>query len=183
MCRLLSGLLVAGLAFLLAGNLTAEDTKKPEKKPAKANDPYAGIFSFPKQITLDDKQKEKIDALKKEYSPKLAEIDKKRNEVVAPDRYKAANEAKKKATPEATEARKKAADEGKGKKEQAKIASDILNKAYNDALKLTPDEKKQLAAINKERGQLVKEINTKKMAVLTDEQKEALKPKKKKTDK
>ena len=52
-----------------------------------------------------------------------------------------------------------------------------------DALKVTKEEQKQLSEINKSRGALVKEITTKKLAILTDEQKEALKPKKKPTDK
>jgi hypothetical protein len=50
---------------------------------------------------------------------------------------------------------------------------------YNDALKLTADEKKELSAIAKSRGALMKDLNKKKTDLLTDEQKEALKPKKK----
>jgi len=159
MRRILCGLVAAGLLAMLASPVLAEEKEK--KKPAKPKDTYAGTFSFPKAIKLTDKQTEELAALKKEYSPKLEAIDKKRGEVLTADRVK-----------EAVAARKKAADEGKKGKD--------LSKAYNDALKLTKDEQKKLADINKERATLMKEITTKKMALLTDEQKEALKPKPKK---
>src|SRR5439155_26767252 len=94
----------------------------------------------------------------KEYAPRLAELDRRRDAVVTPEREKAARDA-----------RKAAAAEGKKGKE--------LNKAYSDALNLTKEEHKQLGEIQRERGKLVKEINEKKMALLTGEQKEMLKSK------
>jgi len=203
MISVVRGLLATALVALLAVALQAEE-KKPvkadDKKPVKkAKDPNAGQFTFPKQIKLDDKQKEQIEKLQSEYSPKLTELAKKKSEVIPADRYKAANEARKKAydaimTPErlkeAKAARQKALDDGKGKKEaqQAylealKITSEEqktlkgLNKLYEETLKMTDEEKKQLADIQQERSKLIKEITSKKMAILTDEQKEALKTK------
>src|SRR5262249_32676137 len=143
-----------------------------EKKKPKAKEPYAGLFSFGKKITLTDKQKEQLEALKKDYVPKLVEQDKKRDAILTPERVK-----------EAKAARKKVLDEGKGKdldKKEKKEPAAKANKAYNEALKITKEEKKELGETNKARHALVKEINTKKMALLTDEQKAALKPKPKK---
>jgi hypothetical protein len=157
MKRIVEGMLVLGLAALVAVPLLAQEAKKPGKKAA---DPYAGLFTFGKKITADDKQKEKLAALKTEYAPKLAELDKKMAVILPPDRMKAAREAQ-----------KKASETVKDKKE--------LNKVFMDALKLTPEEQKELKPINKARGELLKEINDKKTALLTAEQKEALKPKKK----
>ena len=166
--RLVSGLLVLAVAVLLTASLSAED-KKEKKAKAGAKGPHAGAFSFPKKITLDDKQKEQLEALKKEYGPRLAEVDKKRSALLTPERVKAAKEARNKVT-----------DEAKGKelsKEDKKELGKKANRAYNEALKLTTDEQKQLGAINKERAALMKEINAKKLALLTDDQKAALKPK------
>jgi hypothetical protein len=159
MTYLSRGLLTLCLLALLVGTLLADDAKKPEKKPAKPKDPFASVFSFSKKIKLDDKQQEKLDALKKEYTPQLTELAAKRAKIMTPERVQKANDARKKAQ----------ADGEKDKK--------VLNKIYNDTLALTKDEQKELGALNKEQGNLNKEINTKKMAILTDEQKEAIKPK------
>ena len=153
MKNLLHGLLAVGLSAVLFGAMPAEGAKKA-KKPS---EPYAGVFAF-KKITLSDKQKEQVAALRKDYVPKLTELDKKRNAIRTPDRLKAA-----------LAARKAAASEGKKGKE--------LTKIYNEALKLSPDEAKELAGLDKSYGALMKEINKKKMDLLTDEQKAALKPK------
>ena len=153
MKRIVGGMLTLALAALVAGPLPGEDAKKPEKKA----EAYAGLFSFGKKITLDKKQQDSLAALKAEYAPKLAEVDKKMAPILTPERRKTAEEARKKALGEGT----------KGKE---------LAKVYMDALKLTPEEKKELGPINKVRNALVKEINEKKMALLTAEQKEGCSP-------
>jgi len=193
MTSVVRGLLTLTLVALLAVAVQAQD-KKAEKKPAKPKDPYAGAFAFPKQVKLDDKQKEQIEKLQAEYSPKLAELAKKQTAIVPADRIKAANEARKKAsdailTPDRVKAAKEATKGKKGKEAQQAYQEALkltpeeqkqlkgVNKVYDEALNLSADEKKQLADVNKERGALIKEINTKKQAILTDEQKEAIKPK------
>jgi Spy/CpxP family protein refolding chaperone len=152
------GLLAVGMAALLVASLSAEDTKKAKgKKPAGAKDPFAGIFPF-KQVKLDDKQTEQVETLKKEYGPKLAELTKKYTAVITPQRAKDAHEAS-----------KKALADGKSKGE--------AKKAAQEALKLTTDEQATLKEIGKDRKKLGQEIRQKITALLTDEQKEALKAK------
>jgi hypothetical protein len=191
-------LLTFALMAVVAVSAGAADKKPADKKPpAKKPAPYANLFTFPKVIKLDDKQKDQVEKLRAEYAPKLTDLDKKREAIMTADRVKAAQEARKKAsdailTPERVKAAQEAAKDKKGK-ERTKAYQDALkltadekkalqglNKVYNDTLKLTADEQKQLASINKDRGGLMKEINTKKLAILTDEQKEAIKPKPKK---
>jgi hypothetical protein len=144
------------LAALL-GTVQA-DEKKPDKKPPDKKDPNVAVFAFPKQIKLDEKQQAKVEDLKKEYTPKLNELNDKLAKILTPERVKAASEA-----------RKAAATDGKNKKEQGQ--------AYEDALKLNDDEKAQRKEIEQARKKLQGEIRTKKLDLLTDEQKEAIKPK------
>jgi len=146
--------------FCLAALLgTAQaDEKKPDKKAPDKKDPNAAVFAFPKQIKLDEKQQARVEELKKEYTPKLNELNDKLAKILTPERVKSASEA-----------RKAAAKDGKNKKEQAQ--------AFEDALKLNDDEKAQRKDIEQARKKLQAEIRTKKIALLTDEQKEAIKPK------
>ena len=143
-----------GLLILLPG-LRAADEKKAE---AKASDK---AFTFPKQVVLTDEQKTKLETLKKEYGPKLDEIDARIAPIMTPERQKVADEARKKAQ----------ADGKKGKEVQEAVA---------DALKLPAEDQAKVTEANKERAKLMKEINAKKTDLLTDEQKAQLKPKDKK---
>jgi hypothetical protein len=160
---LVRGLFVFCAAALLAATASAED-KKVEKKPAKPKaEPFAHLFSFPKQIKLDEKQQTQLADLKKEYTPKLVEIHARLDKIMTPERKKTADTARKEA---------KAA--GKKGKE--------IGEAVDAALKLSDSEKAELKASNKEHSKLVKEIREKKTALLTAEQKALLKPKKPKKE-
>jgi hypothetical protein len=158
---LLRRLSVCALALVFAIPASAEDKKKPDevKKPA----PFAGVFAFPKTVTLTEDQQRKLDELRKDYTPKLEELKKKSDSILTADRLTAQKEAL-----------AKAKAEGKKGKE--------LNDAGTAALKLNEDEAKQLAETKAAQGKLMAEINKKKMELLTDEQKKALQPKPK-TDK
>jgi hypothetical protein len=151
-----------GLAAVLAAPLGGADTKKPDKNPPKS--PYAGFFVFPKQVELDKKQKEQLAALQQKYTPRLLALDKKYRAILTPGRVKAAEAA-----------RQKAADAGKTEEE--------LTKVYLDALRLTEAEQKELKGIGEERVKWLAEVKEKKLALLTAEQKELLKPKPKGKDK
>ncbi len=160
MSRLIHTLSVFGLALVLGSVALAEDkkdAKKDTKKPAA--EPYANVFSFPKQITLTAEQKTKLADLKKEYTPKLAEADKKIAGIMTAERKKSAEEASKKAK----------ADGKKGKE---------LQEAVNSALNLSKDEQAQLKECNQSKGKLTAEIKKKMSDLLTAEQKEQAKPKK-----
>jgi hypothetical protein len=115
----------------------------------------------PKSIELTADQKTKLDALNKEFGPKLAECKAKANSIVTKDQKKARVEAVKKAK----------ADGKKGKE---------LRAAADAALAITADQKAQQAEVKKAMGTLQKQIKTQFVALLTDEQKAKLKGGKKK---
>jgi len=155
---LVRGLFVFSLALTLATAVSAEEKKKDEAKKPAVNP----IFTFNKNMkpAATEEQIKKLADLEKEYAPQLADLSKKASAIVTPERVKAS-----------VEARKKAIDDGKKGKE--------VQEAVDAAIKLTDDEKKTMKELNAARGKLNQEINKKKMGLLTDEQKESLKPKKK----
>jgi Spy/CpxP family protein refolding chaperone len=134
-------------AFALEGG-AQEKQKKPGKKGRKGPDPIAKMLEG---IELAPEQQAKVDAIKKEHAPKLAAIQKKRNEIMTPDRRRAEKDAK-----------QTAKDAGKKGKE-AKAAVD-------DALGLSPSERERLTAIQNEQQTLVAQISEQVRAVLTPEQ-------------
>jgi len=115
----------------------------------------------PKSIELTADQKTKVEALNKEFGPKLAECRKKAASIITANQKKARAEAMKKAK----------ADGKKGKE---------LRAAVNAAVSITADQKTQQAECKKAMGALNKEIRTQFAALLTDEQKAKLKGGKKK---
>ena len=132
---------------------TVAADKKKKKVP--------NVVRVPKTIELTADQKTKIEALNKEFGPKLAECKKKANSIITADQKKARAEATKKAK----------ADGKKGKE---------LRAAGNAAFAITADQKAQQAECKKAMGALNKEIRTKFAALLTDEQKAKIKGGKKK---
>jgi hypothetical protein len=149
MRRVLS-LSLLGLLVLLPGVRAAD-----KQAPAKLSDT---AFNFPKQIQPTDEQKTKLEDLKKEYGSKLDEIGTRIDAIMTPERKKVAEEAT-----------KKAKEDGKKGKE--------LQEAVIAALELPAEDAAKLKEARADRSKLMKEINQKKMALLTDEQKAQLKPK------
>jgi hypothetical protein len=127
--------------------------KKEKKAPT--------AVKVPKGIELTADQQTKLDALNKEFGPKLVECRKKAASIITADQKKARTEAMKKAK----------ADGKKGKD---------LREAANAALAITADQKAKQAETKKAMGALNKEIRTQFAALLTDEQKAKLKGGKKK---
>ena len=127
--------------------------KKEKKAPT--------ALKVPKGIELTVDQQTKLDALNKEFGPKLVECRKKAASIITADQKKARTEAIKKAK----------ADGKKGKD---------LREAANAALAITADQKAKQAETKKAMGALNKEIRTQFAALLTDEQKAKLKGGKKK---
>ena len=117
----------------------------------------------PKGIELTADQKTKLDALNKEFGPKLAECRKKAASIITADQKKARAEATKKAK----------ADGKKGKE---------LRAAANTAVAITADQKAQQTECKKAMGALNKEVRTQFAALLTDEQKAKIKGGKKKNN-
>ena len=140
------------LAVAFVAPAVAADKKKKKAPTA---------VKVPKSIELTADQKTKLDALNKEFGPKLAECRKKAASIITADQKKARAEATKKAK----------ADGKKGKE---------LRAAANAAVAITADQKAQQAECKKAMGALNKEIRTQFAALLTDEQKAKIKGGKKK---
>ena len=131
----------------------AQDQKKKNaKKAAKGPDPLAKMLSG---IDLTAEQQAKVGELKKEYGPKLADLQKRRFEVMTPDRRKVEKEAK-----------KLAKDAGKKGKE--------AKAAVEEALGLSPAERDRVASIQKEEQALRAQLTEQARALLTAEQKARL---------
>jgi hypothetical protein len=152
---------IVRIALCLAVSaLIALPVMAQEKKKAKRTGENAPVFQLPKTITLTAEQQAKLDAVKKEYGPKV---------VAAQDKVSAALTAEqRKARQEAQKAAKEAGKKGKE-----------LKAAVDAAVTLSDDQKKQLEAAEGEMKTLSNEIRGKISEFLTAEQKEALKTKKK----
>ena len=140
------------LAVAFVAPAVAADKKK-KKVP--------NVVRVPKTIELTADQKTKVEALNRQFGPKLAGCKKKANSIITADQKKARTEAMKKAK----------ADGKKGKE---------LRAAVNAAVAITADQKAQQAECKKAMGALNKEIRTQFASLLTDEQKAKIKGGKKK---
>jgi Spy/CpxP family protein refolding chaperone len=151
--KLVLVLLAIAIFSAAAMDSGAQEKKKGKgKKGAKGPDPIGKMVA---KLDLSSEQQAKIDELRKEYRPKLAEIQKRRNEVMTPERRKTEKEA-----------RQAAKDAGKKGKQ---VKADI-----DAALGLSPAESEKVAAVDKERQALIAKINAEVRALLTDEQKAKL---------
>lgn len=133
------------LLILTGGFLIAQEQPR---------DPYARFFTL-RGITFSKEQQTKVDALRKELSPKLAENQRKWNGVLTREQQRARREAL-----------QKARDAGKRGQE--------LRDSVNASIKLTDEQKKQQADLLEERNRLQTEIRTMLTALLTEEQRTKL---------
>ncbi len=157
--------LVLALVLAMAAPLMAqrEGRRREGKKPRpEKKEPRPFMFQgLLKEIELTAEQKAKLEQLKKEMGPKLMEARKKMQGIFTQEQRKARAEAQKAA---------KAA----GKKGRE------IRAALEAAVKLTEEQKAKLAAAKKAAGELQKQVREKIMALLTPEQKEAIKERMKK---
>ena len=145
------------LSILLFAFAFTAPTFAAEKKNKKT----PSAIKVPKGIELTDEQKSKVDALNKEFGPKLVACRKEAASVISVDQKKARSEAMK--------AAKAAGKKGK----EIKAAAEV-------AFKVTEDQKQKLTECKKAMGALQKEIRSQLAGILTDEQKAKLKGGKKK---
>lgn len=141
-------LLTAGLMVTIALSSGVAHAQKG-KKAGGGNNP---AFAIPKEITLTAEQQAKLDEIKKEQGPKLAELTKKLDSVLTDEQKTARKEAMAKAK----------ADGKKGKEATA---------AVDEAMKLTEEQKKQRAEIQPEIAKLQLSVKEQIHGLLTDEQK------------
>ncbi|MBA3312468.1 MAG: Spy/CpxP family protein refolding chaperone [Planctomycetota bacterium] len=148
---------VCGMSLPLAAapNAGKADGKKKADKAAAVP---AAMYKLPETITLTDEQKTKVEALKKEYTPKFQALAKKGNDILTKEQKMARREAMKEA---------KAADK-KPKEVQA---------AAQEAMQLSDAQKEQMGKVKEETTKLRTEMENKVVALLTPEQKAEL-PKK-----
>lgn len=144
-----------GLALPLAAAQN-EDGKK-------AAEP-AAMYKLPEAVVLTEEQTTKLDEIKKEFTPKFQALGKKGSEVLTKEQRVTRRETQK----AAKEAGKK------GKELRAEVEA---------ALKLTDEQKKQMAEIKTETDKLRSEMETKVVALLTADQKTQVEQAKKKASK
>lgn len=154
MRKLARTILLFALVAAVAAPAMAQNKKKGKKKRGrKGRRNVALVFRLPRAVTatLTADQKSKLQAINKEYRPKLLELRKKQGEVLT---------AEQKAT------LAKAVEGKKGRERGAAL------RAARKSITLSSDQKKQQAALRKQERALRAEINKKVNSVLTDEQKE-----------
>lgn len=147
--------LKTSLCFMLALAVTVSvsaDEAKGKKKGKKAPSPSA---RFVEKLELTDAQKEQVAAVDKEFTPKLAELNKTRMEILTDEQKQAEKDAQK---------ANKAADK-KGPE---------ARKAIDEALKLTDDQKAKMKEIQKKQGEVNAELVAALKKFLTPEQQEKL---------
>ena len=148
-------------AALLAAPLLAAEGDQAKKKRAKGKKrPAPTIVRLPKGIELSDEQKAKVKVLESEFRGKLTEVRAKFAGVLTQEQ----RQARSKAFREAIKA---------GKKGQE------ARKAANEASKLTEEQTKKLAAIQKEQRVINIAIRKKLNEILTPEQRAKANPKRK----
>jgi hypothetical protein len=148
---MIRGLTCLATALVLLGTCTthAQDAKKAKKRDtAGAN---AQVFQLPKDIELNAEQKAKLDELKKEHGPQIAELQAKLNEILSPEQRQARKDAAAKNTEEKL----------KGKEAQQRVLQ---------ALKLTPEQQEKWDKTQKEVNDLNAKVKEKIGGFLTDEQ-------------
>jgi len=151
---------------LMAGSALAQNPDQPRQgrggrgpggfgggDPAGMFERLAGAIQ---KLDLTAEQKEKVEALKKEYAPKVKAVKEKMDGVLTADQKSA------------REAAVKAAREAKGDDRRAAYQK------IREAVKLTDDQKKAMEPIMKDAQTLSQEVRTKFNALLTEEQKTKL---------
>ncbi len=140
-----------GLIVAITTSANAADGAK-EAKGKKANGQANPVFAIPKEITLTAEQQAKVDEIKKEQGPKVAELTAKVDAVLTAEQKSARKVAN----------AKNKADGKKGKEAKA---------AVDEAMKLTDDQKKQQSELQPELTKLQQSIKEQINGLLTDEQK------------
>lgn len=142
------------IAASVSSAFAADDTgtKKKKKADAGAN---AQVFKLPDTVQLTPEQQEKLDALKKEHGPKVAELQKKADDVLTPEQKAARKDALAKAK----------TDQVKGKAQREAVMT---------ALNLTPEQKTKWDAAQAEVKAYNATVRGKIGELLTDEQKASI---------
>jgi Spy/CpxP family protein refolding chaperone len=118
---------------------------------------FERLMAAVQKLDLTADQKDKFEALKKEYAPKFKDLREKSEKILTDEQKTARADAMKKAEAATGEDRREA------------------YRKVRDAVKLTDDQKKQMDSVMKEGRSLFEEARTKITDKLTDDQKAKLK--------
>lgn len=152
------GLCAFSLALVLSVTLSAEEKKKEDKKPQEGKKPAVNLPAPLNAVKppLTEEQLKKVAGVQKEFAPQMAELTKKLNAIMTPERKKAREAAIKQAN----------TDGKKGKEAEAIVQA---------AVKLTDEEAKSIKEIQGNLKKLNDEAAAKRFEILTDEQKASVK--------
>jgi Spy/CpxP family protein refolding chaperone len=153
--RFATAMLALAVSIVMVGNLWAAEEKTRPQPPHPMGLMMFERLETMKGLNLTDDQKAKLDALKKEYGPKLKEAQAKTDGILTADQKKARDEAI-----------KEAQTSGKRGRE--------VWEGVQAAMKLTDEQKTKMAEARREMGPLGRQVREKIMAILTPEQKEIL---------
>ena len=144
--------LTAGLTLVsLTGVQAADEAVKGKKKNAAgAGNP---VFNLPKEVELTAEQQEKLMAVKKEFGPKVAELQKKLDGMLSADQIQARKDVMAKL------------------KNDTSVKGKARQEAIDAALNLTSEQKSKWEASQGEMKALQAEVRGKIAAFLTEEQK------------
>jgi hypothetical protein len=156
MKRVASYLVATASVLVLSTCLVAQ-----ERKPADASatrergSTTPREFTFPAEVSPTDAQQAKLKELQEKFQPKLIDLNRKRAGILTDEQRQAQRDAFQKIR--------------EGNLDRQK-ATELLA----EAVKLSPEQQKEIQAVEKEMQELQREINDQKMALLTDEQKAKL---------
>lgn len=136
---------------LLSQEAERQDARRP-RQPQQAA--FQQVFVL-RGVEFSEEQRAKVDEIRKKYVPKLAEIQKKQQSIFTEEQMQARREA--------FRAAREAGKEG-----------NELREAAEAAFTLTNDQRKQLAAIQRERAELATQIQSELRTRLTREQRNQL---------
>ena len=151
--------LLVGLALAVAGTALAQPKgKRGDRAPGGPGErggfgsPFGMIDRAAERLNLSAEQKEKVETLKKEFEPKIAEVQKKLDGILTAEQKKAREDAIAKA------------------KEEGKTGRDLFQ-IIQGAVKLTEEQQAKQKEVRTEMMELYGKVREKLMEVLTDEQK------------
>lgn len=124
----------------------ADQPREPRQRPS----PFERFFSLP-EIEFSQQQQAEVEKIREQFSPQLAENQRKWNSIITDEQQRARREAFR----EARQAGKK------GRK---------LREAVEAAVELTAQQKKQQVATQRERATLLRQIRSELIALLSDGQ-------------
>jgi acetyl esterase len=144
------------LTLIITSSLPSQEKRRPGARRAQQRQQAAfqQVFTL-RGVEFSEDQRAKVDEIRKKYVPKLAEIQKKQQSIFTEEQIQARREAFR----AAREAGKEGAE---------------LRQAVEAAFKLTDEQQKRLAAIQKERAELMAQIRSELEDLLTKEQRTRL---------